>query len=183
MTTSTASATTVRTFAIDKTHSEVTFQVRHLVTKVRGHFTDFSGTIQFDAAQPEKSSIDFSINATSIDTGTPDRDAHLRSGDFFAVETHPVITFTSSKLTRTSDALYSLDGTLTIRGTAKQLTVPVTFLGAAADPWGNARVGFEGEITINRKDFGLNWNAALEAGGFLVGDEVKISVSLQAIGQ
>ena len=183
MTTTTASATAVRTFMIDKTHSEVTFQVRHLVTKVRGHFTDFSGTIQFDDAQPEKSSIGFSINATSIDTGTADRDAHLRSDDFFAVETHPAITFTSSKLTKTSAELYSLEGTLTIRGIAKLLTVAVTYLGAATDPWGNARVGFEAEITINRKDFGLNWNAALEAGGFLVGEDVKISVSLQAIGQ
>ncbi len=183
MTTTTAPATAVRTFAIDKTHSEVTFQVRHLVTKVRGHFTDFSGTIQFDDAQPEKSSIAFSINTTSIDTGTADRDAHLRSDDFFAVETHPAITFTSSKLTKSSAAQYSLEGTLTIRGIAKLLTVPVTYLGAATDPWGNARVGFEGEITINRKDFGLNWNAALEAGGFLVGEDVKISVSLQAIGQ
>jgi polyisoprenoid-binding protein YceI len=183
MTTTTASATAARTFAIDKTHSEVTFQVRHLVTKVRGHFTDFTGTIQFNEAQPDASSVAFSINATSIDTGTPDRDTHLRSDDFFAVETFPVITFVSSKVTKKSAGLYDVEGTLTIRGTARPLTVPVSYLGAATDPWGNARVGFEGEITVNRKDFGLAWNAALETGGFLVGDEVKISVSLQAIGQ
>jgi polyisoprenoid-binding protein YceI len=168
-------------YAIDKTHSEVTFQVRHLVTKVRGRFTDFSGTVQFDEAKPEASSLSFSINAASIDTGTPDRDTHLRSDDFFAAEKHPTITFTSSKVTKKSADTYAVEGTLTIRGQAKTLTLPVSFLGAAKDPYGNSRVGFETEITINRKDFGLNWNAALEAGGFLVGDDVKISASVQAI--
>ncbi|HMB81851.1 MAG TPA: YceI family protein [Vicinamibacterales bacterium] len=180
--TTTAVSTPVRTFTIDKTHSEVTFQVRHLVTKVRGHFTDFSGTVQFDEARPEASSLAFSINTASIDTGTADRDTHLRGDDFFAVDQHPAITFTSSKVTKKSAEVFNVEGTLTIRGTAKTLTLPVTYLGAAKDPWGNARVGFETEITINRKDFGLNWNAALEAGGFLVGDDVKISVSVQAIG-
>ncbi len=185
MTTSTATATSsaIRTFAIDKTHSEVTFQVRHLVTKVRGRFTDFSGTVQFGEAQPEQSSLTFTINAASIDTGTPDRDAHLRSDDFFAADTYPAITFASSRVTKKSAERFEVEGTLTIRDTAKRLTLPVAYLGAAVDPWGNARVGFETEITINRKDFGLNWNAALEAGGFLVGDEVKIRVSVQAIGQ
>lgn len=181
MTTNTA--TPVRSFAIDKTHSEAAFQVRHLVTKVRGRFTDFSGTMQFGEAHPEQSSVTFSINAASIDTGTPDRDAHLRSDDFFAVDTYPAITFTSSRVTKKSAELFDVDGTLTIRDKAKQMALPVTYLGAAVDPWGNARVGFETEITVNRKDFGLNWNAALEAGGFLVGDEVKISVSVQAIAQ
>lgn len=181
--TATTTATAVRTFAIDKTHSEVTFQVRHLVTKVRGRFTDFSGTIRFDEAHPEQASLSFTINAASIDTGTPDRDAHLRSDDFFAVDKYPAITFVSSRVTKKSAELFEVEGTLTIRDKAKQLTPPVTYLGAAVDPWGNSRVGFEAEITINRKDFGLNWNAALEAGGFLVGDEVKISVSVQAIVQ
>jgi polyisoprenoid-binding protein YceI len=174
-------AAPVRTFNIDKTHSEVGFQVRHLVTKARGHFTSFHGTIQFDEAQPEQSSIALSIDTASIDTGTADRDAHLRGDDFFAVDTYPAITFASSKVTRNGAEQYTVAGTLTIRGTARELTVPVTFLGAAKDPWGNARVGFEGEITISRKEFGLNWNAALETGGLLVGDDVKISVSLQAI--
>jgi polyisoprenoid-binding protein YceI len=181
MTTTTATTAPVRTFTIDKTHSEVTFQVRHLVTKVRGRFADFGGTIQFDEERPETSSLSFSIDAASIDTGTPDRDTHLRGDDFFAVDKHPAITFTSSKVTKKSAELYEIEGTLTIRSTAKKVTLPVTYLGTAQDPWGNARVGFETEITINRKDFGLNWNAALEAGGFLVGDDVKISVSVQAI--
>jgi polyisoprenoid-binding protein YceI len=179
-TTTTAPA---RTFTIDKTHSEVTFQVRHLVTKVRGHFTDFDGTVQFDEAHPEQSSLTFTINAASIGTGAPDRDAHLRSDDFFAVEKFPAITFTTSTVKPKGAGLFDIEGTLTIRGTAKRLTVPVSYLGTATDPWGNARIGFEGEVTVNRKDFGLNWNAALETGGFLVGDDVKISVSLQAIAQ
>ena len=172
-----------RTFTIDKTHSEVTFQVRHLLTRVRGRFTDFDGSVQFDEAHPEQSSLTFTINAASIDTGTPDRDAHLRGDDFFAVEKVPAIPFTTSTVTPKGAGLFDIEGTLTIRGTAKRLTVPVAYLGTAKDPWGNARIGFEGEVTVNRKDFGLNWNAALETGGFLVGDDVKISVSLQAIAQ
>jgi polyisoprenoid-binding protein YceI len=171
----------MNTYTIDKTHSEVTFQVRHLVTKVRGRFTDFAGAIQFDPAHPDESSVTFSIDTASIDTGTPDRDTHLRSDDFFSVETHPKMTFTSSRVTTKGADQFDVEGTLTIRGTVKTVTLPVTYLGAAKDPWGNARVGFETEITINRKDFGLNWNAVLETGGFLVGDDVKISASLQAI--
>jgi polyisoprenoid-binding protein YceI len=171
------------TFAVDKTHSEVAFQVRHLVTRVRGHFTDFSGTLQFDEARPEQSSLTLTINAASIETGASDRDGHLRGDDFFSVEKFPTITFTTSAVIARGAGRFDIEGTLTIRGTAKTLTVPVTYLGTATDPWGNARVGFEGEVAINRKDFGLNWNAALETGGFLVGDEVKISVSLQAIQQ
>src|SRR5258707_12526346 len=124
MTQTTASATSVRTFTIDKAHSEVTFQVRHLVTKVRGHFTDFSGAIQFDEAQPEKSAIAFSVNTASIDTAAADRDAHLRSEDFFAADKHPSITFTSSKVTRKGGEQFTVEGTLTIRNTAKVLPVP-----------------------------------------------------------
>jgi polyisoprenoid-binding protein YceI len=171
------------TYSIDKVHSEVTFQVRHLVTKVRGRFTDFGGTLKFDEAQPEQSSLTFTIDTASVDTGTPDRDAHLRSNDFFSVEKHPQMTFVSSRVIKKATDQYDVEGTLTIRDVAKVITLPVTYLGAAKDPWGNARIGFESEITINRKEFGLNWNAALEAGGFLVGDDVKISVSVQAIAQ
>jgi polyisoprenoid-binding protein YceI len=179
----TTTATDARTFAIDKSHSEVLFQVRHLVTKVRGRFTDFSGTIAFDPALPDRSSIAFTINAASVDTAAPDRDQHLRSDDFFAVEQFPAITFVSSRVTKKSGERYDVAGTLTIRGIAKEVTLPVIYLGEAKDPWGNARAGFETEITINRKDYGLLWNAALETGGFLVGDEVKVSVSAQAIAQ
>ena len=179
--TTTTTAADVRTFTIDKTHSEVTFQVRHLVTRVRGRFTDFSGTVAFDPAQPDRSSITFTINPASVDTAAPDRDAHLRSEDFFAVEKFPALTFVSSRVTRASEERFDVTGTLTIRGVAKEVTLPVFYLGEAKDPWGNARAGFETELTLNRKEFGLLWNAALETGGFLVGDEVKISVSAQAI--
>jgi polyisoprenoid-binding protein YceI len=181
--TAAATTTAIRTFTIDKAHSEITFQVRHLVTKVRGRFTAFAGTVQFDEARPELSSASFEAGAASIDTGTADRDQHLRSEDFFHVEKFPSLTFVSSKVARKSAQEFDVTGTLTIRGVAKEVTLPVTYLGAAKDPWGNARAGFETEITINRKDFGLMWNAALEAGGFLVGDEVKISASVQAIAQ
>ncbi|MBI3493254.1 MAG: YceI family protein, partial [Acidobacteria bacterium] len=174
---STTTATPLRTFAIDKAHSEVLFQVRHLVTKVRGRFADFSGTVQFDEQRPEASSVSLSINAASVDTATPDRDQHLRSEDFFFAEKYPTLTFASTRIVRKTAEQFDIVGTLTIRGVSKEVTLPATYLGAAKDPWGNARVGFETELTINRKDFGLMWNAALEAGGFLDGDEVKITVS------
>jgi polyisoprenoid-binding protein YceI len=173
----------LQTFAVDKAHSEATFQVRHLVTKVRGRFADFAGTIQFDEARPEQGAVSFEVATASIDTGTADRDQHLRSEDFFFFDKYPTITFVSSRVTRKTSHEFEVSGTLTIRGVAREVTLPVTYLGAAKDPWGNARVGFETEITINRKDFGLTWNAALETGGFLVGDEVTISVSVQAIAQ
>jgi polyisoprenoid-binding protein YceI len=186
MTTAIATATPVRTFTIDKTHSEVQFQVRHLVTRVRGRFTDFSGTIQFDETNPETlaaSSVSFAVAVASLDTATPDRDVHLRSEDFFFVDKYPTLTFASSRVVRRSAEQFDVIGTLTIRGVSREVTLPVSYLGTAKDPWGNARAGFETDITINRKDFGLTWNAALETGGFLVGDEVKISVSVQAIAQ
>jgi polyisoprenoid-binding protein YceI len=169
-----------RTFQIDKTHSEAAFQVRHLITKVRGRFADFGGAVEFDEAAPEKSSVAFTIQAASIDTNTPDRDAHLRSDDFFAVETYPTITFTSTAISPRGDRHYDVAGDLTMRGVTKPVVLPITFVGTATDPWGNEKAAFEGEMTLNRKDFGLNWNAAIEAGGFLVGDEVKVSLSVQA---
>jgi polyisoprenoid-binding protein YceI len=175
-----STATTVRTFEIDKTHSEAHFQVRHLITKVRGRFADFAGSIAFDAEQPTQSSVTFTIQAASIDTSTPQRDAHLRSDDFFAVETYPTITFASTAITAAGGNAYLVTGNLTMRGVTRPITIPVTLLGTAVDPWGNEKIAFEGEVTINRKDYGLNWNAALETGGFLVGDDVKISLSIQA---
>jgi polyisoprenoid-binding protein YceI len=159
----------------------VTFQVRHLLTKVRGRFSDFDGTINIDAASPERSSVSVTIHAGSIDTNQGDRDKHLRSADFFAVDEFPTLTFVSTGVTPKGEGGYDVAGTLTIRGVSKAVTLAVTDLGAARDPWGNERVAFEGETTINRKDFGLNWNAALETGGFLVGDEVRISLSVQAL--
>jgi len=170
-------------YTIDRAHSEVSFQVRHLLTKVRGRFSDFAGTIQLDEQHPEHSSVSLTIDASSVDTDTADRDQHLRSADFFAVDEHATITFKSSRVVRKSTDTFDVVGTLTIRGIAKEITLPVTHLGTAKDPFGKTRVGFEAGITINRKDFGLMWNAVLETGGFLVGDEVQISVSIQAIAQ
>jgi polyisoprenoid-binding protein YceI len=183
MTVATETTAAARTYAIDKAHSEVTFQVRHLLTRVRGRFTDFAGAIQFDDQRPEHSSVSLTIDASSVDTNTTDRDQHLRSDDFFAVATHPEITFRSSRVRKTNANTYDVVGTVTIRGIAREITLPVTYLGTAKDPWGGTRAGFETGITINRKDFGLMWNAALETGGFLVGDDVQISLSIQAIAQ
>lgn len=172
-----------KTFVIDKAHSEAVFQVRHLITKVRGHFSDFEGTIAFDEAQPDQSSVTVTIKSASIDTSVPDRDTHLRSDDFFGVETHPAITFQSTRVTKSGTDHFDVTGQFTLRGVTKEITLPVTYLGTATDPWGKLRAGFETAITINRKDYGLMWNAALETGGFLVGDEVKISLSIQAVAQ
>jgi polyisoprenoid-binding protein YceI len=179
----TATATTTRTFIIDKAHSEAVFQVRHLITKVRGRFSNFEGKLEFDEDRPELSSVRVSIDASSIDTSEPDRDKHLRSADFFGVDTHPTLTFESTKVSKTGATRFDVTGHLTIHGVTREITLPVTFLGVAKDPWGNERAGFETEVTINRKDYGLLWNAALETGGFLVGDEVKINLSIQAVGE
>ena len=183
MTTTLDATKAAQTYTIDKMHSEVAFQVRHLLTKVRGRFTEFAGTVVFDQEHPEQSSASLTIDASSVDTSTPDRDTHLRSDDFFAVGAHPTLTFASSRVVKTGDDTYDVVGMLTIRGVAKEITMPVTYLGTAKDPWGNVRAGFETSISLNRKDFGLTWNAALETGGFLVGDEVRINLSIQAIAQ
>ena len=178
-----ATAVSTRTFVIDKTHSEATFQVRHLVTRVRGRFSEFEGTIAFDEAHPEGSSAEFTMQAASIDTSEPDRDKHLRSEDFFFVEQFPTITFKSTEAEKVSQNEFRVVGDLTIRGVSRPVTLEATYLGSAKDPWGNLKAGFEARTAINRKDFGLNWNAALETGGFLVGDEVKIELSIQAAAQ
>jgi polyisoprenoid-binding protein YceI len=176
----TAIATTT-THSIDKAHSEVTFQVRHLLTKVRGRFSDFNGTIEYDEEDPERSLVDVGVQSASIDTNDRDRDAHLRSADFFDVEKIPALTFRSTRIRRKTDDTFAVTGDLTIHGVARSVSFDVSFLGKAKDPWGNERIAFEAETTINRRDFGLTWNAALETGGFLVGDEVKIALSVQAV--
>lgn len=169
-----------KTFTIDTSHSEVSFQVRHLITKVRGHFEDYAGTIEFDDENPVNSKVDFAIQTSSIDTKEPQRDGHLKSDDFFAAETHPTITFHSTSIAAKGGDDYDVTGNLTVRGVTKEVVLPVTHLGTAKDPWGNEKLAFEAETVINRKEFGLNWNAALEAGGFLVGDDVKVSLQIQA---
>lgn len=173
-------ATAVRTLEIDCSHSEVAFQVRHLLSKVRGRFAEFGGTLQYDGANPQNSRVDVTIQARSIDTAEGDRDTHLRSADFFEVDKYPTLTFTSTSVTPRSGNTYDVAGDLTIHGVTRPVTLPATFLGTAQDPWGNTKFVFEADLTLNRKDFGLLWNAALETGGFLVGDEVRVSLSIQA---
>ena len=176
----TATATALKTYQIDRGHSEATFQVRHLITKVRGRFAEFDGAITFAPDTPAGSSVVFTIQTKSIDTSQAQRDEHLRSGDFFDVEKFPLLTFTSTSVVARGENQYDVVGDLTIRDVSKTVTLPVTYLGGAKDPWGKDKVAFETEITLNRKDYGLNWNAALETGGFLVGDDVKVSLSIQA---
>jgi polyisoprenoid-binding protein YceI len=176
----TQTATAARTLAIDRSHSEVGFQVRHLLSKVRGRFNEFDGIIEFDEANPANSRVDVTIHARSIDTGEADRDNHLRNADFFDVEKYPTLTFKSTSVTPRGNNAYDVVGDLTIHGVIRQVTLPASFLGAAQDPWGNTKLVFEAELTLNRKDFGLTWNAALETGGFLVGDDVKVSLAIQA---
>jgi polyisoprenoid-binding protein YceI len=167
-------------YTIDAGHSEVSFQIRHLVSQVRGRFNDFSGTIALDTGKPESSSVEFKIKAASVDTALADRDKHLRSADFFDVEKHPEITFKSTAIKASGKDTYAVTGNLTIRGVTKQVTLPVSFLGTARDPWGNDKAGFETATTLNRKDYGIVWNAALDAGGFILGDDVKVSINLEA---
>lgn len=178
---STTTAVSAKTYGIDKAHSEAAFQVRHLLSKVRGVFGDFDGTIRFDPDAPESGSVDVTIQAASINTNEPARDTHLRSQDFFAVDEFPTLTFVSRDVKRRNVAEFDVVGDLTIRGNTRPVTLAVAYLGAARDPWGNEKLAFEAETTLNRKDFGLHWNAALETGGFLVGDEVRVQLSIQAI--
>jgi polyisoprenoid-binding protein YceI len=173
-------ALAAETYSIDKNHSEASFQIRHLgISNVRGRFEDFDGTVNIDKAKPDASSVEFTIQAASINTNAPDRDKHLRSADFFDVEKFPTITFKSSKIVPKGASAYDVTGTLTMHGVSKEITIPVTHLGFVKDPWGNDRSGFELNTTLNRKDYGLTWNKALETGGFLVGEDVKISVNLE----
>ncbi|MGE3959742.1 MAG: YceI family protein [Vicinamibacterales bacterium] len=176
---STATATGVTLYNIDKSHSDVTFQVRHLISKVRGSFSDFAGVIEFDAEDPSRSKVNVTIQVASIDTKEPKRDAHLRSDDFFAAEQFPTISFVSTSIAPKGGDRYDVTGDLTIRGVTRQVVLPVAYLGSGRDPWGNHKLAFEAETTVDRKDYGLNWNAALETGGFLVGDEVKIGLQIE----
>jgi polyisoprenoid-binding protein YceI len=172
-------ATAAETFVIDTPHSEATFQVRHFVTKVRGRFNDFGGTIQVDRANPAASSVDVLIKATSLDTAHPGRDKHLRSPDFFDVEKYPEITFKSSKITPKGGDKYDVTGTFTLHGVSKEITVPVSFLGfMGSGP--SEKAGFSADFTLNRKDYGIVWNRALDAGGTVLGDDVFISINIEA---
>ncbi len=172
-------ASATGTWNVDKVHSEVAFQVRHFVSKVRGVFTDFAGTIKIDAEKPETSSVEFTIKAASINTNEPKRDAHLRSPDFFDAEKFPELKFTSRKVVRKTDTTYDVVGDLTMRGVTKEITLPVTFSGVVKDPWGLERAGFETSITLNRQDYGIKWNKALDQGGYMLSDDVSVTINLE----
>jgi len=182
MTTATATGTLTGTYAIDPSHSRIGFVARHaMVTKVRGQFTAYEGSGWFDAEDPTRSTIALTIEADSIDTANADRDAHLRSNDFFDMEHHPMLTFTSTAVERVDDDVYRVTGDLTLRGVTRPVTIDFEFTGAAVDPFGNQRIGLEGRTTVNRRDWGLNWNAALDAGGVLVSEKVTLEFDVSAI--
>jgi polyisoprenoid-binding protein YceI len=169
------------TYNVDKAHSEVLFSVRHMgVSKVTGRFNDFTGVVNGDPAKPQEASVEFTIKTTSIDTNDAGRDKHLRSADFFDVEKFPEMTFKSSKITAKGQNQFDVTGTLTLHGVAKEVTLPVTLAGPVKDPRGNEKVGFEATTKLNRKDYGITWNRALDAGGVVVSDEVQVTVNLEA---
>ncbi len=171
---------TTGTWNVDPTHSIVGFSARHLmVTKVRGRFQSFTGAIEI-ASDPLQSSVTASVDLASVSTGDDGRDGHLRSGDFFDVDNHPTMTFTSTGLTADGDD-YRLTGDLTIKGVTRPVTFELEFDGVATDPWGNTKAGFSARAEINRKDWGLEWNVALEAGGVLVGEKIKLALDIQAV--
>lgn len=178
----TAPSAVTGTYAIDAAHSSVGFVARHaMVTKVRGSFTEFDGTGFFDVDHPGNSHLELVIKADSINTGNADRDGHLRTNDFFAMDEYPTISFRSTSVEQTGDAGYRVVGDLTIKDVTKPVSIDFEYTGAAVDPFGNHRIGFEGNTTINRKEWGVNWNAPLEAGGVLVGEKVTLEFDVSAI--
>jgi polyisoprenoid-binding protein YceI len=170
------------TWTIDTSHSRIGFVARHaMVTKVRGAFNELEGSAVVAADDVTKSTATVTIQAASIDTRNAQRDEHLRSNDFLGMEEHPEITFVSTGVVPTGPTSLELTGDLTIKGVTQQITVPFELEGAAVDPFGNLRAGFEGSVVINRKDYGITWNAALEAGGVLVSDKVTLEFEVSAI--
>jgi polyisoprenoid-binding protein YceI len=165
----------------DPTHSSVSFVVRHMVvSKVRGRFAKWSGSIELDPANLSDSSVDVTIDVASIDTGEVQRDAHLKSGDFFEAEKHPSIAFKSKKVAASGTDL-KITGDLTIRGTTKEVALDGEFLGSGKDPWGGTRMGFSAKGSIDREQFGLTWNAALETGGVLVGKKIELEIDVELV--
>jgi len=172
------------TYALDPAHTRIGFSARHaMVTKVRGAFNEFEGGAELDFDDPTKSSAHLVIKTASVDTRNEQRDSHLRTNDFFDAPTYPTITFVSTSVRRTGDETFDLVGDLTIKNVTRPVTVKLEFTGAAKDPFGNTRVGFEGGTTIERSDYGVNFNAALETGGLLVSEKVAIELEISAIRQ
>ncbi|MEU6812927.1 YceI family protein [Streptomyces sp. NPDC046831] len=169
-------------YTIDPSHSTLGFVARHaMVTNVKGKFNDFTGTLHLDGAEPSRSTASLDIAMAGIDTGSADRDGHLKSADFFKIDEFPAMTFRSTKAEALGGDDYRLTGDLTVLGVTKPVTIDLEFNGAAKDPFGNERVGFEGKAEILRSDFGLTWNAALETGGVLISDKIKLNFDISAI--
>ena len=169
------------TWNIDASHSHVAFSAKHLmITTVKGRFADVEGTVTVDGENPELASVDATIKAASIDTRTEQRDAHLRSADFLDADNYPTLDFKSTKVAGSHDK-FTMTGDLTIRGTTRPVTLDVSFEGEGKDPWGGQRMGFEATGKIDRREFGLTWNQALEAGGVVVSNEIRISIEAQLV--
>jgi polyisoprenoid-binding protein YceI len=180
----TAVVSTKTKWTIDPTHSEIVFKVKHLmITNVKGEFRKFAGSINAEGEDFSKALINATIDASSIFTNEDNRDGHLKGADFFDVENYPEITFTGTSFKKVDEENYELKGVLTIKGVSKEVALDVEFGGINKDPWGNEKAGFSITGKINRKDWGLNWNAALETGGVLVSDDVKISAEVQFVKQ
>ena len=179
---STNTAIASDTYRIDPAHSRVGFVARHaMVTKIRGAFNDFEGTGYFDTENPTRSTLSVSIQAASIDTRNADRDGHLRSIDFFDVETYPTLGFVSTAIDAIDATNFRVSGDLTIKDVTRPATFDLELTGTAVDPWGNNRVGLEGSAVVSRKEWGLTWNTALDAGGVLVGDKVTLEFEISAV--
>jgi polyisoprenoid-binding protein YceI len=182
MTTQTTPQLATGTYTIDPSHSRLGFVARHaMVTKVRGSFNTFDATVDVDGDNLAASKVSVTIDVSSIDTRNEQRDGHLRSNDFLDIATYPEITFVSTEVTPVGDDVIRVTGDLTIKGVAKPVSIDFTYEGSAVDPFGNQRVGFEGSVVINRKDWGITWNAALETGGVLVSDKVTLEFEISAI--
>jgi polyisoprenoid-binding protein YceI len=169
---------------IDPAHSQIQFTARHMmIANVRGRFENFTGTVEFDEENPAHSTVDVQIEAASLNTKEPNRDTHLRSPDFFNAEQYPYLTFKSKRVEKLDAAHGRLIGDLTIRDVTREVVLDVEYAGQAKSPWGAVSAGFSAQTKINRKDWGLNWNVALETGGWLVGEEVTINIELEVIKQ
>jgi len=169
-------------YTIDTAHSRMGFVARHaMVAKVRGNFDEFAGSAHIDGDKPENSTARVTIQAKSIDTRNSQRDDHLRSNDFLDMDNHPEITFVSTAVTPAGDDTFTVTGDLTIRGVTKSVDIEFEFGGRAVDPFGNVRLGFDGKVVLNRKDFGVSWNAVLEGGGVMVSEKVTLEIEVSAI--
>ncbi len=184
MTTTPDLSTLTGDYTVDPAHTTIGFTARHaMVTNVKGKFLDFTGTLHLDGTDPSRSTASLDITMDSIDTGSPDRDGHLKGSDFFNTGEHPTMTFRSTKAESLGGDDYRITGDLSILGTTRPITIDLEFNGAAKDPFGAERVGFEGKAQIKRSEWGLTWNAALETGGVLVSDKIKLSFDISAIRQ